>query len=90
MGINLSTPAPVAPDDIIAPGDRLAETILAIMWLGTAYAIGMIFTTIALVERWAGPHGERGYSFMGVLAALILSAAWPMILLFLAGTRNSK
>lgn len=69
-----------------APSDQLSITILGVAWLGSFYAIGMIWTTLALIDRWRGPHGEGEITFFSVLAAIILSAAWPGVLVILTAS----
>ncbi|KAJ0119641.1 hypothetical protein N8I77_012622 [Diaporthe amygdali] len=64
----------------ISPSDHLAITILGIAWAGTTYALGMIWTTLALIDRWRGAHGEGNINFISVIAAIIMSAAWPIVL----------
>jgi len=84
MGSNLS--AQIAAEDVgdpIGAGDRFAEVFLAVAWLGALYAIAMIFCTCTLVDRWRGPNGTRSISAASVLAALLLSAAWPAVFVYL-------
>lgn len=89
MGANLSSTTAVdASKDIIAPGDRLAEMILGVAWLGAFYGMAMIFCTCALVDRWRGPHGDRSISGISVLAALLMSAAWPLVAVYLMMSDN--
>lgn len=65
----------------VAPTDQLADTIIGVAWLGTLYSIGMIWTTLSLIDRWRGPHGTGNINFIAVVAALILSIPWPAVLL---------
>lgn len=64
----------------ISPSDHLAITIVGVAWASTAYVLGMIWTSLALIDRWRGTHGEGNINFMSVIAALILAAAWPIVL----------
>lgn len=64
----------------ISPSDHLAITIVGIAWASTAYVLGMIWTSLALIDRWRGTHGEGNINFISVIAALILAAAWPIVL----------
>lgn len=86
MGQNLSLSEKFkdASNDTISEPDRLSELFLGIFWLGSAYGIGMIWCAVALLRRWAGRDGERGVSLLSVLAALLLSTGWPVILLYFA------
>ncbi|KAJ9144048.1 hypothetical protein NKR23_g6189 [Pleurostoma richardsiae] len=84
MGANLSSTQVVdTSKDVLHPSDVTAITILGIAWLCSAYGIGMIWTVMALIDRWRGPHGDRPISFATVVAALLLSAAWPLVLIAL-------
>ncbi|KAG8169344.1 hypothetical protein KVR01_000089 [Diaporthe batatas] len=64
----------------ISPSDHLAITIVGVAWAGTAYVLGMIWTSLALIDRWRGTHGEGNINFVSVIAALIMAAAWPIVL----------
>ena len=70
------------------PSDVTALVILAIMWGGAFYGMGMIYTVMALTERWRGPKGENSIGFGSVLAAILLSAAWPVVLIILLMSGN--
>lgn len=84
MGANLSNPfIPDTSKDVIGAGDRFAEAFLGIAWVSAIYAMVMIFTTCALVDRWRGPNGTRSVGAASVLAALLMSTAWPLVLLYL-------
>jgi len=86
MGANLSKPD-LWPDeslDIISKQDAFGELILALAWLGSAYAIAMIFTITKLIDRWKGPRDDNPTGFGSVLGAFILSLAWPLVLIILA------
>lgn len=88
----MSSPGFIALDETIntavalAPSDQLAGIILGVAWAGSLYAVGMIWTALALIDRWRGPHGENSIGLFSVLAALILAAAWPAVLLILAAS----
>lgn len=68
----------------VSPSDQTAEMILGIAWLGTFYVIGMIWTTLSLIDRWRGPHGDGNINFFSVVAALLLSAPWPVVIIITA------
>ncbi|KAI3394110.1 hypothetical protein diail_3234 [Diaporthe ilicicola] len=59
----------------ISPSDHLSVEIIGIAWAGTAYAIGLLWTALALIDRWRGPHGEGNINFISVIAAIILEMA---------------
>ncbi|CAK7203981.1 hypothetical protein SEUCBS139899_006731 [Sporothrix eucalyptigena] len=84
MGQHFSVVFPDESADVISPTDAHAELILAIAWAGTFYAIGMIFTTTQIIDRWRGPRDDNPTGFFALLGALILSAAWPAVLVILA------
>lgn len=65
----------------VSPQDGLADGILGLIWLGVFYVIGMIWTSLALIDRWRGPHGDGKIDLASVLSALALAAAWPVVLL---------
>ncbi|CAM1505182.1 Fc.00g108190.m01.CDS01 [Cosmosporella sp. VM-42] len=84
MGNNLSTF--VVPDtsaDVISPPDRANAIRLAVFWAGALYGCAMIFSTCALIDRWKGPYDRNRTGFGSVLAALLLSTAWPVVLAYL-------
>ncbi|CAK7230678.1 hypothetical protein SBRCBS47491_007667 [Sporothrix bragantina] len=88
MGQHFSVIFPDESKDVISPTDAHAELILAIAWGGTFYAIGMIFTTAQIIDRWRGPRDDNPTGFFALLAALLLSAAWPAVLVILAISSN--
>lgn len=83
MGQNLSN-LKVADTslDILSVPDRDADITLAVIWASVFYACGMIWTTCKLLNHWAGPHGDRHISICSGFAALLLSVAWPFVLVF--------
>jgi hypothetical protein len=84
MGANLSSTVKVdTSKDIIAPEDALNNRNTLFLWLGSLYAIAMIWSTVALVDRWRGPQGDRKTGLASVLAAIFLSIAWPVVMVFL-------
>jgi hypothetical protein len=87
MGANLSSKVITHVDtsaDIISPGEHANELRLAIFWISCFYVIAMIWSTTLLVDRWRGPHGDnRNVGFTSVLAAILLSAAWPVVFVYL-------
>ncbi len=84
MGQNLSSTKVVDTSlDVISAGDARGELILLILWLSAAYGIAMIWSTILLVDRWRGPHGKSDTGLGSVLAAILLSTAWPLVFVYL-------
>ncbi|KAL6884964.1 hypothetical protein HDV57DRAFT_515963 [Trichoderma longibrachiatum] len=72
MGNNLSsTFEPDLSKVALSPSDRGADIILGVIWLLVIYALVMVWTTCALVDRWKGPQdrirvgGGRGVEFEG-------------------------
>lgn len=85
MGGNLSsTFKPDTSKDVLSPTDRHADIILGVTWLLVIYAIIMIWTTLALVDRWKGPQDRIRVGAGRVLMALVISAAWPAVVVYLA------
>jgi len=80
--LHVNTTVDITPDKI-SPGDALNELILLIMWVGAFYAIMMIWSTVALCDRWRGPHGKSKIGFVSVVAAFLMSAAWPLVAVYL-------
>lgn len=86
----MSSPGFLQIDDTIvtavavSPSDQLSDIILGVSWLASLYVVGMIWTTLALLDRWKGPNDKGQIGFFSVLAAILLSAAWPATLLLLA------
>ncbi|CAN8097835.1 unnamed protein product [Discula destructiva] len=76
----ISNPAGLA----VGPEDALAAEILGLLWLGTLYVFGMIWTTLALIDRWRGPHGDGEINFLAVMAAILLAIPWPVVLAIMA------
>lgn len=60
--------------------DGLADMILGLIWLGTFYVIGIIFTSLALIDRWRGPYGDGKIDYIAVLSAIGMACAWPVVL----------
>ncbi|CAK7244449.1 MAG: hypothetical protein STHCBS139747_005989 [Sporothrix thermara] len=83
MGQHFSVIFPDTSKDVISPSDATAELFLALAWLCTFYGIGMIFTTTQIIDRWRGPRDDIPTGLASVLAALLLSAAWPVVLTIL-------
>lgn len=84
MGNNLSTF--VVPDtsaDVLSDIDRANDIKLMIFWIASLYGCAMIFSTCALVDRWKGPYDRIRTGGGSVLAALLLSTAWPVVLAYL-------
>jgi hypothetical protein len=84
MGQNLSSKIVVdTSPDVISPQDGFNTKQMFLLWAASFYAVAMIWSTTALVDRWRGPQGNRGVSFASVIAAIILSTAWPVVFLYL-------
>jgi len=84
MGQNLSSKIVVDTSvDIISPEDAFETRNLGLLWLGSVYGIFMIWATILLVDRWRGPHGKSAVGFGSVLAAMLLSTAWPLVFVYI-------
>ena len=88
MGQAYSVVFPDESKDVISPEDALTELILAVAWAGAVYAIGMIFTTVQIIDRWRGPRDDNPTGFFSVLAAMFLAIPWPAVLVILAMTDN--
>ncbi len=89
MGQAFSVEFPDESLDVISRQDALAELVLAIVWAGSFYAIGMVFTVTQIIDRWRGPRDDNPTNFFSVLGALILSIAWPAVLVILAVNNHS-
>lgn len=84
MGANLSsTFLPDTSKDVLSPQDAFADMLLMGFWLGSIYGIGWIFTTCALVDRWKGPMDRIRVGGGSVLGAVMISAVWPVVMLYL-------
>jgi hypothetical protein len=83
MGQNLSLVWPDTSKDVISPGNVRAEKVLGVFWLGCFWAMAMIWAMVLLVDRWRGPLGNREVRFVSVVAALVLSTAWPVVFVYL-------
>ncbi|KAH7023859.1 hypothetical protein EDB80DRAFT_698795 [Ilyonectria destructans] len=84
MGSNLSTPVQFDTSGaVFSPEDRASGLKLIIFWVSTLYACAMIFSTCALVDRWKGPYDRIRTGAGSVMAALLLSTAWPVVMAYL-------
>lgn len=84
MGANLSsTFIPDTSKDVLSAPDAFADMLLLGLWAGAIYGIGMIWTTCALIDRWRGPRDNVRVSGASALVATVLSAVWPVVLLYL-------
>lgn len=86
MGANLSSAVVTHVDtslDVISPEDFFNTRQMVFLWLGAIQGIFMILATTLLVDRWRGPQGTSKVGFVSVMAAIILSAAWPVIFLYM-------
>lgn len=82
LAIDTTTPNPFGL--AVGAEDALANTILGFLWLAVVYVFGMIWTTLALIDRWRGPHGDGEINFLAVVAAFVLAVPWPAVLLITA------
>lgn len=82
VALDMSTPNAAAL--AMSAQDQLADTILGLLWVGVVYVFGMIWTTLALIDRWRGPHGDGEINFLAVIAAVMLAIPWPAVLLIMA------
>ncbi|KAM0436655.1 hypothetical protein ACHAPT_002364 [Fusarium lateritium] len=84
MGNNLSsTFVPDTSGVVLSPEDRGSGIKLAVFWAASLYACAIIFSTCALVDRWKGPFDKIPVSFGSVMAALLLSTCWPVVMVYL-------
>jgi hypothetical protein len=63
--------------------DRAGDILVLGLWGGVIYAIAMVWTTCALIDRWRGPYDKIRTGKGSVMAALVLSALWPVVLVYL-------
>ncbi|KAH7162247.1 hypothetical protein B0J13DRAFT_535475 [Dactylonectria estremocensis] len=84
MGGNLSsTFVPDTSGVVFSPEDRASALKLIVFWVSSLYACAMIFSTCALVDRWKGPYDKIHTGAGSVMAALLLSTAWPVVMAYL-------
>ncbi|XWW97523.1 hypothetical protein V2A60_005507 [Cordyceps javanica] len=84
MGANLSsTFEPDLSKVVLSPQDRFADILVGILWACSLYAVVMIWTTCALIDRWRGPSDKIPTGPGSVFAAIILSTAWPVVMLYI-------
>ncbi|KAF4456400.1 hypothetical protein F53441_1470 [Fusarium austroafricanum] len=84
MGANLSsTFVPDTSGVVLSPEDRHSDMWLGIFWAASLYACAMIFSTCALIDRWKGPYDRVRMSGGNVLVALLLSTAWPVVMVYM-------
>lgn len=69
--------------DVIGAADAHNELVLLILWIASVYAMAMIWSTCALTDRWRGPRGKNSVGLGGALSAVLLSTAWPVVLVYL-------
>jgi len=81
MGNNLSNPLEPDTSGVVwAPYDQSSMIMLGVIWALVFYACAMIWTTLALIDRWRGRNDKIRTGKSSVFAALLLSAAWPAVL----------
>ncbi len=84
MGGNLSsTFEPDTSKVVLSPQDRFADILMAVLIAGSLYAILMIWTTCALIDRWRGPTDKIRTGPGSVFVALVLSTAWPVVMVYI-------
>lgn len=84
MGNNLSsTEAADKSGIVLSPTDRDATIFVGAVWGISSYVVMMLFSTCTLVDRWRGPYDKNRTGTSNVFAALVLSLAWPAVLLYL-------
>lgn len=86
MGNNLSsTFEPDLSGVVLDPGDRRDDIIMAVIWACSLYGVGVIWGTLALVDRWMGvlTNKRRPTTFGSVLAAAFMALAWPVVAAYL-------
>lgn len=74
--------------DILAIQEVWNEQRLLMFIGGSVYAMMMIWSTTLLVDRWRGPNGDRPVRFASVLAGIIMSTAWPVVMIYLLLSNN--
>ncbi|KAL2157328.1 hypothetical protein VTH06DRAFT_6266 [Thermothelomyces fergusii] len=92
MGQNLSLAEPFADTSgaTLSAADRANDIVLAAIWGGSLYGVGMIWSAVGLLRRWAragpddGDGGGGGAAPLAVLAALLVSTGWPVVLAYFA------
>lgn len=88
MGQNLSSKIVVnTTQDVISPKDAFNTRQTMLIWVATFYAIAMIWSTVALVDRWRGSQEARGVGLASVLTAIVISTAWPVVLGYVMALR---
>ncbi|KAM4057187.1 hypothetical protein HRG_004028 [Hirsutella rhossiliensis] len=84
MGANLSsTFVPDTSKVVLNAPDTFADILLGIIWALVLYTCAMIFSTCLLVDRWKGPTDKNQVGTASVLGAVLLSTAWPVVMLYL-------
>lgn len=84
MGANLSsTFEPDLSKVVLAPQDRFSDLLVPIIWAAAFYAMAMIWSTLALVDRWKGPTDKIRVGGSSVMVAIAASTAWPVVLVYL-------
>ena len=74
------------PKPWISEHNRFEWVVMAIIWGGSFYAIGIIWHSLELVERWKGPHLDKKIGISGTLLAILLAFVWPFLVVFEAIT----
>ena len=84
MGANLSSKIwPNTSQDVIGSGNAFNDRNLGLLWLGSLYGMAMIWCTVTLVDHWQGPQRGQKTSFALLLAAMLMSTVWPIVILYL-------
>lgn len=82
--VSTSTSNTAGGGDVISPTDKRADLILGLLWGGAAYVMGMLWTVLALIDRWRGRHSTGRIGLFSVVAAFVLAAAWPLVMVAMA------
>lgn len=84
MGNNLSSGFVFdTSKSVFSPEDRASGLRLIVFWVCSLYACAMIFSTCALVDRWKGPYDRIRMGVGSVLAAMLISTVWPVVMVYL-------
>lgn len=89
MGNNLSsTFVPDTSAVVLSDIDRASDIKLIIFWVASLYGCAMIFSTCALIDRWKGPYDRVKTGLGSLLLAVLLSTAWPVVMVYMLVMRR--
>lgn len=84
MGNNLSsTVEPDLSGVVLADYDRASNIRLAVIFAISFYGMAMIWAALALIDRWRGPYDKIRTTKGSLVAAMVLSTAWPVVLAYI-------